>query len=99
MPNAARQHPDLRYAASVPEAADGADLVLHLTEWADYRAVDPAVLGRSWPAGPSSTPGVPSTPACGGGRLVRARPRAARTRGPRPAPGIQGDAKTSGSTR
>jgi len=46
MPNAARQHPDLRYAASVPEAAAEADLLLHLTEWADYRAVDPAVLGR-----------------------------------------------------
>jgi UDPglucose 6-dehydrogenase len=45
MPNAARQRPDLRYAASVPEAADGAELVLHLTEWADYRAIDPAVLG------------------------------------------------------
>jgi UDPglucose 6-dehydrogenase len=46
MPNAARRRPDLRYAESVFEAAQGADLVLHLTEWADYRAIDPAALGR-----------------------------------------------------
>ena len=46
MPNAAKRRPDLRYAGSVSEAAEGADLVLHLTEWADYRAIDPAVLAR-----------------------------------------------------
>jgi UDPglucose 6-dehydrogenase len=46
MPNAARKQPDLRYADSVFEAAEGADIVLHLTEWADYRAIDPAALGR-----------------------------------------------------
>jgi UDPglucose 6-dehydrogenase len=46
MANAARSRPDLRYAASVSEAAEGADLVLHLTEWADYRAIDPAALGQ-----------------------------------------------------
>ena len=46
MANAARSRPDLRYAASVSEAAEGADLVLHLTEWADYRAIDPAALGE-----------------------------------------------------
>jgi UDPglucose 6-dehydrogenase len=44
MPNAARVRPDLRYADSVHEAAKGADLVLHLTEWADYRAIDPDAL-------------------------------------------------------
>jgi len=44
MPNAARVRPDLRYADSVHEAAEGADLVLHLTEWADYRAIDPEAL-------------------------------------------------------
>ena len=27
-------------------AAEGADLVLHLTEWSDYRAIDPAALAR-----------------------------------------------------
>ncbi len=47
MPSAARKRPGLRYAPSVSEAAEGADLVLHLTEWADYRAIDPAVLGQA----------------------------------------------------
>ena len=51
MANAARVRPDLRYADSVHEAAEGADLVLHLTEWADYRAIDPAAL-RSIVANP-----------------------------------------------
>jgi UDPglucose 6-dehydrogenase len=46
MPNAARKQPGLQYAGSVFEAAAGADLVLHLTEWADYRAIDPAALAR-----------------------------------------------------
>jgi UDPglucose 6-dehydrogenase len=45
MKNAARVKPHLRYAGSVTEAAAGADLVMHLTEWADYRAIDPAALG------------------------------------------------------
>ena len=44
MANAKRVRPDLRYADSVHEVADGAELVLHLTEWADYRAIDPAAL-------------------------------------------------------
>ena len=45
MQNAARIRPDLQYAPSVSAAATGADLILHLTEWADYRAIDPAALG------------------------------------------------------
>jgi UDPglucose 6-dehydrogenase len=44
MVNAARVRPDLRYADSVHEAAQDADLILHLTEWADYRAIDPEGL-------------------------------------------------------
>jgi UDPglucose 6-dehydrogenase len=44
MGNAARVRPDLHYADSVHQAAEGADLVLHLTEWTDYRAIDPAAL-------------------------------------------------------
>jgi UDPglucose 6-dehydrogenase len=51
MPNAARVRPDLRYADSVHQAAEGADLVLHLTEWSDYRAIDPHAL-RSIVASP-----------------------------------------------
>jgi len=44
MPSAAAKRPDLHYASSVSEAAAGADLVLHLTEWSDYQAIDPAAL-------------------------------------------------------
>ncbi len=51
MVNAKRVRPDLRYAESVHEAAEGADLVLHLTEWADYRAIDPEAL-RTIVSGP-----------------------------------------------
>ncbi len=51
MANAARVRPDLRYADSVHEAAEGADIVLHLTEWTDYRAIDPDAL-RSIVASP-----------------------------------------------
>jgi UDPglucose 6-dehydrogenase len=46
MPSAAAKRPGLRYAPSVFEAAERADLVLHLTEWSDYRAVDPAALAQ-----------------------------------------------------
>lgn len=46
MPSAARGHPDFRYADSVHEAARDAEVVLHLTEWADYRAIDPASVGQ-----------------------------------------------------
>jgi UDPglucose 6-dehydrogenase len=45
MPNASRARPSLRFAPSVSAAAEGAQVVLHLTEWADYRAIDPAALG------------------------------------------------------
>jgi UDPglucose 6-dehydrogenase len=46
MPNAARKRPHLHYAQSVSDAAESADLVLHLTEWADYQAIDPAALAQ-----------------------------------------------------
>jgi UDPglucose 6-dehydrogenase len=44
MENTARIRPDLHYAGSVSEAAADADVILHLTEWADYRAIDPVIL-------------------------------------------------------
>ena len=44
--NASRLRPDLRYAKSVFEAAEGADLVLHLTEWTEYRSIDPSALAE-----------------------------------------------------
>jgi UDPglucose 6-dehydrogenase len=46
MPSAARKRPGLHYAPSVVDAAEQSDLVLHLTEWSDYRAIDPAALAR-----------------------------------------------------
>jgi len=44
MPSAARVRPDLHYADSAGEAAKAAEVVLHLTEWSDYLAIDPAAL-------------------------------------------------------
>jgi UDPglucose 6-dehydrogenase len=45
--NAARRLPRLRCAPSVAEAARGAELVLHLTEWPEYQAIDPAALRQA----------------------------------------------------
>jgi len=45
MANAQRLHPELAFADSTLEAAQDADLVLHLTEWQEFRQLDPAVLG------------------------------------------------------
>ena len=39
-------YPTLEYADSAFAAADRAHLVLHLTEWAEFRAMDPEALGR-----------------------------------------------------
>jgi UDPglucose 6-dehydrogenase len=43
--NAQAVHPELSFAASALEAATGADLVLLLTEWAEYVELDPVALG------------------------------------------------------
>ncbi|GAB2691530.1 UDP-glucose dehydrogenase family protein [Thalassiella azotivora] len=43
--NARRTWPDLTYAATAEEACDGADVVLLLTEWAQYTRLDPEALG------------------------------------------------------
>jgi UDPglucose 6-dehydrogenase len=43
--NAKAAHPELSFADSALEAAAGADLVLLLTEWAEYVALDPGTLG------------------------------------------------------
>jgi UDPglucose 6-dehydrogenase len=42
--NAAKRFPALTYAASVDECLKGADIVLHLTEWKQFRDLDPAQL-------------------------------------------------------
>ncbi|MZD05116.1 nucleotide sugar dehydrogenase [Streptomyces sp. SID5785] len=45
MDNARRLFPTLGYAESALEAVRGADIVLHLTEWREFRELDPAELG------------------------------------------------------
>jgi UDPglucose 6-dehydrogenase len=45
MENARMRFPLLSYAPDVLSACEGADIVLHLTEWAEFRELDPAVLG------------------------------------------------------
>ena len=42
--NARRQHPELDYAPTAQQASAGADVVLLLTEWEEYRSIDPAAL-------------------------------------------------------
>jgi UDPglucose 6-dehydrogenase len=44
MDNARAVFPTLDYALDVDKACEQADLVLHLTEWQEYREIDPAVL-------------------------------------------------------
>ncbi len=46
MDNARRLFPTLGYADSAIEAVRGADVVLHLTEWREFRELDPAELGE-----------------------------------------------------
>lgn len=45
MENARRLFPTLGYAPSALEAVRGADAVLHLTEWREFRELDPEALG------------------------------------------------------
>ncbi len=42
--NARTAVPGLTYALEVPKACEGADLVLHLTAWPEYRRLDPRAL-------------------------------------------------------
>jgi UDPglucose 6-dehydrogenase len=44
--NARRTWPHLDYADSPEEAAEGADAVLVLTEWRQYRELDPVLFGK-----------------------------------------------------
>jgi UDPglucose 6-dehydrogenase len=47
MDNARRLFPTLGYAPSALAAVRGADVVLHLTEWREFRELDPAELGQA----------------------------------------------------
>ncbi|UGQ15521.1 UDP-glucose/GDP-mannose dehydrogenase family protein [Yinghuangia sp. ASG 101] len=46
MDNARKMYPGLGYAESAFEAARGAHVVLHLTEWREFREIDPAELAE-----------------------------------------------------
>ena len=46
MENASQLYPQLRYRGLVIEAVEDADLVLHLTEWAEYRTIEPSALAE-----------------------------------------------------
>jgi UDPglucose 6-dehydrogenase len=46
MDNARRLFPTLGYAATALDAVRGADVVLHLTEWREFRELDPARLAE-----------------------------------------------------
>ena len=45
--NAQRAHPELEYAGSLLGAAADADVLLVLTEWAEFRNADPEVIGKA----------------------------------------------------
>ncbi|AUH40381.1 UDP-glucose dehydrogenase family protein [Streptomyces sp. CMB-StM0423] len=47
MDNARREFPTLRYADSAEDAVGSADVVLHLTEWSEFRNLDPRRLARA----------------------------------------------------
>jgi UDPglucose 6-dehydrogenase len=44
--NSRRRAPQLRYAATAAEAAEQADVVVLITEWPEFRELDPVELGR-----------------------------------------------------
>jgi UDPglucose 6-dehydrogenase len=44
--NAAALFPTLNYVDSAMTAAEGAHVILHLTEWAEFRKIDPALVGE-----------------------------------------------------
>ncbi|MFE0193976.1 UDP-glucose dehydrogenase family protein [Streptomyces sp. NPDC058989] len=46
MENARRVFPTLSYADTARDAVRGADVVLHLTEWREFRELDPAALAE-----------------------------------------------------
>src|SRR5262249_3167724 len=43
--NARRAYPELRYGESVRDVADDADVVVLLTEWAEFRQMEPSAIG------------------------------------------------------
>ena len=41
-----KRFPNLDYQEKVADAVKGADAILHLTEWKEYRELDPSVIGQ-----------------------------------------------------
>ena len=56
MEPARKKQPQLTYAMNIEEALRGADLVMLLTEWSQFRALDP-VVAREWVAVPNIVDG------------------------------------------
>jgi UDPglucose 6-dehydrogenase len=44
--NARKKYPELDYAVGALDAVRGADLILHLTEWPEFRALDPRAVAE-----------------------------------------------------
>jgi UDPglucose 6-dehydrogenase len=44
--NAHRAYPDLDYADTLDEAVAGAEVVVLLTEWEEFRDMDPTTIGK-----------------------------------------------------
>ncbi len=64
--NARRAHPELAYGTSAQDAAADAHVVLLLTEWREFRELDPDELGLSSPSATSWTAATRSTRSAGG---------------------------------
>ena len=47
MPKARRSYPQLEYTESAESAAREADILLLLTEWPEFRNLDPGLLGKT----------------------------------------------------
>jgi UDPglucose 6-dehydrogenase len=43
---ARKRFPNLDFAEKVSDCVKGADAILHLTEWKEYRELDPSVIGQ-----------------------------------------------------
>jgi UDPglucose 6-dehydrogenase len=46
MANARREHPELHYVDSLTEAVTGADVIMLLTEWDEFKVMSPAAIGE-----------------------------------------------------
>ncbi len=43
---ARKRFPNLNFSETIAECVKEADLILHLTEWKEYRALDPSIIGQ-----------------------------------------------------